>query len=115
MKTIKYKLIFLILTLHLLIGCDTTVMAPIQPGNMGISFDLFEPATVTLTIENCYNTVIKTLLDHESLPGGTYEINWNGRDDREAEIVEGIYFFHLIIENSKGKSEEVVKVILVNS
>jgi hypothetical protein len=89
-------------------------MEPIQPGNMGVSFDLFEPGIVTLTIENSYNIIIKTLLDHETLPVGTYMIVWDGYDNGGKEIVEGIYFSHIIIETSKGKYERIRKIILIN-
>lgn len=114
LKPIKFNLTVLVLTCLLLVGCDTTVMEPIQQGGFTIAFNLYEDAIVTLTIENSYNTVVKVLADHEPFFSGFNEVDWDCRDKDGKVVIEGIYFYRLIVENSKGKSESIIKIILIN-
>jgi flagellar hook assembly protein FlgD len=48
-------------------------------------------APVNLTIYNILGQKVVTLLS-EQLKPGSYQITWNGRDDRGDELASGLYF-----------------------
>ncbi len=114
MNATKYNLFVLAITCFLLVGCETTFMEPIQSGTLTIEFDLYEDAIVTLTIENCYSAVIVFLFNHVECFSGSNAVTWDCRDEHGKEVIDGIYFIRLIIEDSKGKSETIRKIILTN-
>ena len=82
----------------------TTLNAPIpNPATKGqaqISFSLAEPSNVTLRIYDASGRIIKTLVNG-SLGSGIYNKVWNGRDDNNRTVAEGIYFVTLETANHK--------------
>jgi len=71
-----------------------------NPFNSGtrISFDLSNPAQVTLEIYNILGQQVNTLLN-QSRPAGSYTIDWDGRDSQGRFVASGIYFYRLKADN----------------
>ena len=49
---------------------------------------------VTLTVYDILGQKVKTLVDREQT-GGSYEIIWNGTDDRQNKMPSGVYLYRL--------------------
>jgi hypothetical protein len=71
---------------------------PVINGLAKISFNLSKPSKVNLTIYDASGRVIKTLVNTK-LEQGVYTYNWNGKDDADRNIAEGIYFYTLKTDN----------------
>ncbi|KPL03333.1 MAG: hypothetical protein AMJ73_07435, partial [candidate division Zixibacteria bacterium SM1_73] len=65
-------------------------------------------AHVTLKIYNILGKVLRTLVD-EKLSAGTYEILWDGKNERQEEVASGVYFYKL----KAGNLEQTKKMILI--
>jgi flagellar hook assembly protein FlgD len=63
------------------------------------SFTLLSPATVTWTVRNAKNEVVRTIRSGEELPAGTHTFAWNGRNDAGAYVPVGTYRQHLNATN----------------
>jgi hypothetical protein len=62
-----------------------------------ISYDLpfvDESQRVRLSILDVSGRVVRTLVDEEQ-PGGSYAVEWEGRDDRGDAVASGVYFYVL--------------------
>ncbi|MBI4727552.1 FG-GAP repeat protein [candidate division TA06 bacterium] len=59
-----------------------------------ISFQLPQPATVTLKVYNIAGQLVKTLVNDDK-KAGSYEVKWNGRDDNGQKVSNGIYIYQL--------------------
>ncbi|MBI4727550.1 FG-GAP repeat protein [candidate division TA06 bacterium] len=59
-----------------------------------ISFQLPQPATVTLKVYNIAGQLVKTLVN-EDKKVGSYEVKWNGCDERGQWVSNGIYIYQL--------------------
>ena len=79
----KNYLIFAITALFLF-GCKSSML--VDPST-SIKYSLPERSHVIITIENSYNTVVKTLIDNEQLPG-YYTVSFDS-----ANLAEGVYFY----------------------
>ncbi|NOY88594.1 MAG: T9SS type A sorting domain-containing protein [FCB group bacterium] len=66
---------------------------PFNP-NTTISFDLSNSSHVNLTIYNILGQPVRTLLNKE-MTAGSYNIEWNGKDDNGQGLSSGIYFYKL--------------------
>jgi hypothetical protein len=81
-----------------------------------ISFDLPEPAFVTLKVYNMLGQEVATLLDNESMESGGQGISFNA-----ANLSSGVYFYRIaaqgIVNDAEGASGKsfvsVKKMILV--
>jgi flagellar hook assembly protein FlgD len=62
----------------------------------------------TLKIYNILGQKVRTLVD-ESKRAGSYEVIWDGKDDKGKEVGSGIYFYQL----RAGDYTETKKMILV--
>ncbi|MCX8015065.1 MAG: choice-of-anchor J domain-containing protein, partial [candidate division WOR-3 bacterium] len=82
----------------------TTLSAPIPNpftnGSVKISFALAEPTKATLKIYDATGRTIRTLVNSD-LASGVYHLTWNGKDDYNNNVPEGIYFYTL--ETAKQK------------
>jgi flagellar hook assembly protein FlgD len=62
------------------------------------------PATVTATVLDSSDTVVKTLLDHVSEGRGTFEATWDGTDDQGDVVADGSYTIEIVATNSAGSA-----------
>jgi len=78
-----------------LISNELTILGnypnPFNPSTM-ISFSLPDNSNTTLSIFNAKGQLIKTIIT-EFLSAGTYQFNWNGKDEKDKNVSSGIYFF----------------------
>jgi hypothetical protein len=73
-----------------------------------VRFELPDAAHVRLAIHDVRGRLVRTLVDAE-LPRGAHGIDWNGRDERGADVASGSYF--ALIE--AGDRREVMPLTLV--
>ena len=62
----------------------------------------------TLIIYNILGQKIKTLVDDERMPG-SYQVQWDGKDDKGKEVSSGIYFYKL----RAGNFSDTKKLLLI--
>ncbi|MCX8014961.1 MAG: choice-of-anchor J domain-containing protein, partial [candidate division WOR-3 bacterium] len=67
---------------------------PVVNGLAHISFTIAEPSRVSLKIYDASGRIIKTLVNSE-LSSGVYNFTWNGTDENNKKVAEGIYFYTL--------------------
>ncbi len=65
-----------------------------------ITYHIKRSTFVTLRIYNVLGECVAALVDQEQ-SAGEYEVNWFGNDLKGIPLQEGIYFYHLITENSR--------------
>ena len=63
-----------------------------------ISFSIPEPGMVSLTIYNIKGQKVKTLVDGIK-ESGTYNVNWDGTNDKGDVVASGIYLYQLFANN----------------
>jgi M6 family metalloprotease-like protein len=63
---------------------------------------------VELAVYDVGGTLVRTLVN-ESRPGGSYSLEWDGRDDRGTSVSSGVYFYRLIA----GKFSDARKMTFV--
>ncbi len=71
---------------------------PVTNGIAQISFSLAEPGRVALKIYDASGRVVTTLTNGQ-LARGRYNMTWNGKDEHNRNVADGIYFYTL--ETSK--------------
>ncbi len=73
-----------------------------NPFNMEtmISYEIPEATQVAIRIYNLNGQVIKTLINRFHQPG-SYQIIWNGKDERNLDVVSGLYFFSIDTKDFK--------------
>jgi len=62
----------------------------------GSQFTVHGPLRTTLQVYNILGQGVKTLVDEELEPG-SYQVAWDGKDDRGKEVSSGIYFYRLAV------------------
>lgn len=68
-----------------------------------LEFGVWRPVHTTLTIYNILGERVRTLLDENRLPG-SYQVIWDGKDEKGKEVASGVYFYKLKVgENSVTK------------
>ncbi|MDH4222533.1 MAG: S8 family serine peptidase [candidate division Zixibacteria bacterium] len=67
-----------------------------------------DPVHTSLIIYNILGQKVRTMVNEERLPG-SYEVNWDGKDERGNEVCSGIYFYRI----EAGKYRETRKMILL--
>ncbi|MFH1313513.1 MAG: FlgD immunoglobulin-like domain containing protein [Candidatus Eisenbacteria bacterium] len=72
-----------------------------------IGFSLSEPTHVTMVIYDVQGKRVQTVVN-EMLPSGDHRITWNGRDQRNKSVVNGMYFCRV----EAGGIEKTVKMLL---
>ncbi|MCX7785522.1 MAG: choice-of-anchor J domain-containing protein [candidate division WOR-3 bacterium] len=73
---------------------------PTTNGLAKISFTLAEPGDVNLTIYDASGRLVKTLVNTH-LVKGIYNYTWNGTDENNRKVAEGIYFYTLKTADKK--------------
>ncbi|MEO0083119.1 MAG: kelch repeat-containing protein [candidate division WOR-3 bacterium] len=79
---------------------STPTPNPFTDGSVKISFTLAEPTKASLKIYDATGRTIRTLVNAD-LASGIYHLTWNGKDENNNNVAEGIYFYTL--ETSKQK------------
>jgi hypothetical protein len=76
-----------------------TVLNAVRPnpvkGIAHISFNIAEPTPANLRIYDASGRLVKTLFNSTKLDNGVYNLTWNGTDDNNRAVSEGIYFYTL--------------------
>ncbi|MBS4016050.1 MAG: T9SS type A sorting domain-containing protein, partial [Candidatus Latescibacteria bacterium] len=76
-------------------------------GNALISFNIAKPTQASLRIYDASGRIIRTLVNgHYNT--GTYNLTWNGRDDNNRKVAEGVYFYTLETENHTSTKKLVL-------
>ncbi|MBL7996974.1 hypothetical protein JNM05_16530 [bacterium] len=114
MSTALNKYLVILFLSFVMVSCESNELDEFQPSSVTIKFSLPSPATVTLIIQNSYNTTIRSLRVKESLPAGYHTSVWNGTDDNEHLIPEGIYFYVLEIDIDGNTSKFTRMIQLTN-
>jgi N-acetylneuraminic acid mutarotase len=77
---------------------QTTALNSVKPnpvkGIAHISFNIAEPTRADLRIYDASGRLVKTLVNSK-LENGVYNLTWNGTDDNNRAVSEGIYFYTL--------------------
>jgi len=73
---------------------------PFNPSTT-IKFSIPMASSVSLEIYNVKGQKVRTLANNSQYPSGIHHLVWNGRDDHNAPVSSGVYFYKL---NTAGKS-----------
>jgi len=68
-----------------------------------INFALPEAGNVTLNIYNELGQFVRRLVSSK-YPRGTYQVNWNSRDDSGRPVAAGMYFYQIIVTGENGNT-----------
>lgn len=89
------------------------VLHPVYPNPFNptttISYDLPEPAAVTLSIYDPAGKLIRRLIREETVAAGPHSVVWNGRNEAGHVVAAGVYFCRL----DAGDVSEVHRMALV--
>ena len=66
---------------------------PLNPATQ-IRYDIAVPGHVQLVVYNSLGQVVRTLMSAQQ-GAGTYQVTWDGRDDRGREVSSGVYLYRL--------------------
>jgi hypothetical protein len=80
---------------------------PFNPST-NIRFKLTETENVSIKVYNILGKEIKLLLE-DYLPAGEYNIQWNGKDDKENLLPGGVYFIQMQV----GEYRQTIKSVLL--
>ena len=64
-----------------------------------ISFNILQKAVVSLNIYTIKGEKVKTLINNSILNRDTHKYTWNGKNESEDSVENGIYFYKLQIDN----------------
>jgi hypothetical protein len=68
-----------------------------------INFALPEAGNVALHIYNALGQFVRQLVGGK-YPRGTYQVNWNGRDDAGRPVAAGMYFYQIVVKGENGNT-----------
>jgi len=71
--------------------------------NTTIGYRISEDARVQLSVYNLLGKQIRILVA-ASQTAGNYQVEWNGKDNNNTEIPNGIYFYQLSVQNANNRS-----------
>ena len=74
-----------------------------------IGFRISTPSQVSIRIYNLTGQLVRTLVDRQ-FSTGSYSTLWNGKDDLDALVSSGIYFYEMAV----GNSRVVKRIVLMN-
>jgi len=80
---------------------------PTKPGTVNIRYDIPTDSTVLITVRDSNGEIKKTLLN-ESKPAGTYNLGWDGRDDRGQIVSSGMYIVFIDAGSFKDKKKVII-------
>jgi N-acetylneuraminic acid mutarotase len=90
---------------------QTTALNSVRPnpvkGIAHISFNISEPTRANLRIYDASGRLVKTLVNSK-LENGVYNLFWNGTDDNNRAVSEGIYFYTLETNNNNSTKKLVL-------
>ena len=66
------------------------------------------PFLTKLTIYNVPGEKVRTLVNEERMPAN-YQVNWDGKNEKQEEVASGVYFYKLKV----GDFEQTKKMILM--
>jgi hypothetical protein len=72
-----------------------------------IRYQLPYPARVNLKIYTTAGQLVKTIVNRDQ-DAGSYEVNWNGKDDNGRSLASGIYFYHLSTERGHATGKMLI-------
>lgn len=80
---------------------------PFDPTNnetTTVSFDVDQCVFVTVEVEDNNNNTVATLANNQSqcLPAGNHDFTWDGEDQTNTVVNEGIYTFEITVTNNNG-------------
>ncbi len=82
---------------------------PFNP-TTNIEFTLPIRKTISLKIYNSLGQEVRTLVNNQTYPAGTYRVQWDGKDNNGNPVASGVYIYKLIFGNfSKSKSMTLVR------
>lgn len=91
--------ILFVFTCCVFTGCDTNELDSVV-GDVKIRFGIVHESTVNLTIENSYNTTVRTLFDNQPLGVGYHEVSWDMKDENGDSVPEGVYYYRLTVRGN---------------
>lgn len=71
--------------------------------NTMINFALPEPGSVTVQVYNAVGQLVRTLVNG-TYGRGTYQVNWNGRDDAGRPVAAGFYLYQIKVQGEGGSA-----------
>ncbi|MEO0110548.1 MAG: FlgD immunoglobulin-like domain containing protein [candidate division WOR-3 bacterium] len=77
-------------------------------GLTSISFAIPKETFVSLLIYDASGRKVKSLI-RERLKPGNYNLKWDGKDDKERDLPQGVYFYRLWAEDFK----DIKKIVLI--
>lgn len=78
-------------------------------GNIYISFQLAKLGPVDIVVYNSLGQSVRKLKS-EVLPAGSYQLSWDGRDEKGLRVSSGTYFFRL----TSGSYQGIRKAVLID-
>ncbi|MFC1656299.1 FlgD immunoglobulin-like domain containing protein [Patescibacteria group bacterium] len=76
-----------------------------------LSFEISEDADVTVRVYDDDDDLVVELWDDKAKDeGDTLEVSWDGEDDDNDVVSDGVYYFEVRAENSDGSDEETINV-----
>lgn len=93
----------------LVFGFAPSIPNPIKK-HVTVSYTTTVQGKVSLRVYDCTGRLIRTLVnDNANLPAGVKSVYWDGRDETDRKISDGVYFLRLEAENKSA----TCKLILV--
>jgi len=83
----------------------------VDAGSVWFTFDLSNAGTVSLKIFTIAGRLIKTIDNVQGIAGYN-QITWNGRDEYEDDISNGVYLVKAFVQGTNGTDEIVEKFII---
>jgi hypothetical protein len=80
---------------------------PFNPSTL-IGYEVAREGKTELRIFNVQGELVRTLVDRQSTPG-TYEVEWDGRDDNGQSVPSGSYYYRLAVDGN----EDAKRMILI--
>jgi hypothetical protein len=80
---------------------------PFNPSTL-IAYEVAREGKTELRIFNVQGELVRTLVDRQSTPG-TYEVEWDGRDDNGQSVPSGSYYYRLAVDGN----EDAKRMILI--
>lgn len=65
-------------------------------------YNLSEPATVNVWVTSSAGKVVRDLIDDDDQAAGDHTVTWDGRDDSDARLPDGLYTIHFQAANAAG-------------
>lgn len=74
-----------------------------------IRYNLNKTDNVSLTIYNISGEVVNNLIANQTISAGTYEVDWNGKNNSGFSVASGMYFYRL----TQGLAVSTKKMVLL--